>query len=90
MSSVRRQQPAIPGNWLLDFFALLAALAAVGVPPRPALVLLAYVVAALLGMILFTPGCLGLVEAGLPRTLAMAGIGAGEASLATLAYRIAA
>ena len=62
------------GNWLFDYLALLAALTAVGSRPRPSLVLLAYVAAALLGMIPITPGGLGFVEAGLAATLALAGV----------------
>jgi uncharacterized protein (TIRG00374 family) len=87
----RRWWEALPfaaGNWLLDYVALLAALAAVGVRPRASVVLLAYVVAALLGMVPITPGGLGFVEAGLAATLTLAGIGAAEATLATLAYRL--
>lgn len=77
------------GNWLLDLTALLIALAAVGAQPRASVVLLAYVVAALLGMIPITPGGLGFVEAGLIGTLGLAGIGANQALLATLVYRLA-
>ena len=76
------------GNWLLDYLALLAAVAAVGAKPRPALVLLAYVAAAVLGMIPITPGGLGFVEAGLTATLTLAGVSAPDAVLATLAYRL--
>jgi uncharacterized protein (TIRG00374 family) len=76
------------GNWLLDFSALLAALVALGTRPRPSLVLLAYVVAAVLGMIPITPGGLGFVEAGLTATLILAGVSAGQAAIATLAYRL--
>ena len=77
------------GNWLLDLTALLIALAAVGAQPRASVVLLAYVVAAFLGMIPITPGGLGFVEAGLVGTLGLAGIGADQALLATLVYRLA-
>lgn len=77
------------GNWLLDLTALLIALAAVGAQPRASVVLLAYVVAAFLGMIPITPGGLGFVEAGLIGTLGLAGIGANQALLATLVYRLA-
>ena len=77
------------GNWLLDLTALLLALAAVGARPRASVVLLAYVVAAFLGMIPITPGGLGFVEAGLTATLGLAGIGADQALLATLVYRLA-
>jgi uncharacterized protein (TIRG00374 family) len=78
------------GNWLLDLMALLIALAAVGAQPRASVVLLAYVVAAFLGMIPITPGGLGFVEAGLVATLSLAGIGTDQALLATLVYRLAA
>ena len=87
----RRWWEALPyaaGNWLLDYTALLAALAAAGARPRASLVLLAYVVAALLGMVPITPGGLGFVEVGLVATLGLAGVGAAEATLATLAYRL--
>ena len=76
------------GNWLFDYLALLAALTAVGSRPRPSLVLLAYVAAAVLGMIPITPGGLGFVEAGLTATLTLAGVNAADAVLATLAYRL--
>jgi uncharacterized protein (TIRG00374 family) len=78
------------GNWLLDLTALIIALAAVGAQPRASVVLLAYVVAAFLGMIPITPGGLGFVEAGLVATLGLAGIGTDQALLATLVYRLAA
>lgn len=76
------------GNSLFDYLALLAALSAVGSRPRPTLVLLAYVAAMVLGMIPITPGGLGFVEAGLTATLALAGVSAVDAVLATLAYRL--
>jgi uncharacterized protein (TIRG00374 family) len=76
------------GNWLFDYLALLAALAAVGSFPRPSLVLLAYVASMVLGMIPITPGGLGFVEAGLTALLVVAGVSAGDAALATLAYRL--
>jgi uncharacterized membrane protein YbhN (UPF0104 family) len=76
------------GKVFFDFGALLAALAAVGTRPRASLVLLAYVVASFLGMVPITPGGLGFVEAGLVGTLHLAGVGAGDATLATLAYRL--
>jgi len=80
---------AAGGRALLDFLALLCALSAVGTSARPGLVLLAYVSASLLGMIPITPGGLGFVEAGLSSTLVLAGVGAGDAVLATLVYRLA-
>lgn len=76
------------GNWLFDYLALLAALAAVGSRPRPTLVLLAYVSSMVLGMIPITPGGLGFVEAGLTATLTLAGVSPADAVLATLAYRL--
>lgn len=79
---------AAVGNWLLDYFALVAALVAVGVRPRLSVVLLAYGAAALLGMIPITPGGLGFVEAGLTAMLVLAGVPGDDALLATLAYRI--
>jgi len=78
------------GNWLLDLGVLLAALASVGAHPRASLVLLAYVVAALLGMLPFTPGGVGFVEVGLVGTLQLAGVSPAQAVLATLAYRLVA
>ncbi len=76
------------GRWAFDYATLLAALAAVGSHPRPALVLLAFCVAQVLAQIPITPGGLGFVEAGLTATLALAGVTAGDAVLATLAYRL--
>lgn len=80
---------ATGGRWGFDYLSLLAAIEAAGVAPDPSLVLLAFCVAQLLGMVPFTPGGLGLVEAGLATTLVLAGVPAGEAFLATLAYRLA-
>jgi len=80
---------AAAGRTFLDYLALLCALSAVGTSPRPGLVLLAYVAASLLGMIPITPGGLGFVEAGLSSMLTLAGVGAADAVLATLAYRLA-
>ena len=76
------------GKWVLDYLALLTALAAVGAHPRPSLVLLAYLSGAILGMVPITPGGLGFVEAGLTTMLVLAGVSAGDASLAVLAYRL--
>lgn len=80
---------AAVGHWLLDFLCLLAALEAVGARPRLSLALLAYVAAQLLSQIPVTPGGLGVVEAGLTGMLALAGVGAAAAAVATLAYRLA-
>ena len=76
------------GKWVLDYLALLTALAAVGAHPRPSLVLLAYLSGAILGMVPITPGGLGFVEAGLTTMLVLAGVPAGDGSLAVLAYRL--
>jgi uncharacterized protein (TIRG00374 family) len=77
------------GRWILDFLCLYAALLAVGARPPLYVALLAYSAAQLLGQIPLTPGGLGVVEAGLAGTLALAGIPAATATLATLAYRLA-
>jgi uncharacterized protein (TIRG00374 family) len=84
----RRALVASVGKPGFDFAALVAALSAVGAETNPSLVLLAYVAASLLGMIPFTPGGLGFVEAGLTGTLTLAGVGAQDALVATLGYRL--
>jgi hypothetical protein len=76
------------GRWVLDYLTLIAALYAVGATPRASLVLLAFCAAQALGTLPLTPGGLGFVEAGLTGTLALAGVGAGAAVVATLAYRL--
>jgi uncharacterized protein (TIRG00374 family) len=76
------------GRLAFDFMTLLACIRATGVKPDPSLVLLAYAVGGLLGLIPITPGGLGIVEAGLSGMLVLAGIPAAPAVLATLAYRI--
>ena len=84
----KRALAASVGRWAFDYATLLAALAAVGSTPRWSLVLLAFCAAQLLAQIPVTPGGLGFVEAGLTATLALAGVGAGDAVLATFAYRL--
>jgi uncharacterized protein (TIRG00374 family) len=76
------------GRWLLDYLTLVAAVYAVGARPHVSLVLLAFCAAQVLGTLPVTPGGLGLVEAGLTGTLALAGVGGGAAVVATLAYRL--
>ena len=71
-----------------DFLALFCCLAAVGARPHASLVLLAYVGGALLALIPVTPGGLGFVEAGLTGLLTAAGVGAQQALVSTLAYRL--
>ncbi len=61
---------------------------ATGAHPRPSLLLLAFAVAGVIGMIPITPGGLGIVEAGLTAMLVLAGLGSGQALLATLTYRL--
>lgn len=87
-ASWKRALAATVGRWAFDYLTLLAALAAVGAHPRPALVLLAFCAAQLLAQIPVTPGGLGFVEAGLTATLSLAGVAAGDAVLATFAYRL--
>ena len=77
------------GRLGFDFGCLLAALRATGADPDPSLVLLAYSAAGIVALLPLTPGGLGIVEASLAGLLALAGVGAGYALLATLAYRIA-
>src|SRR5918994_627512 len=81
---------ATAGRWAFDYGALLLALLAVGARPAPTAVLLAFCVAQALALIPLTPGGLGFVEAGLTGTLALAGVAAGDAPVAVLAYRLAA
>jgi uncharacterized protein (TIRG00374 family) len=76
------------GRWVLDYLTLLAALTAVQADPRPSTVLLAFCAAQFLGTLPLTPGGLGFVEAGLTGTLVLAGVSAGAAVVATLAYRL--
>ena len=84
----KRALLATVGRWAFDYASLLAALAAVGDQARPGLVLLAFCAAQLLAQIPITPGGLGFVEAGLTALLSLAGVGAGNAVLATFAYRL--
>ena len=77
------------GRLGFDYGCLLAALRATGASPRPSLVLLAYSAAGIIALFPLTPGGLGIVEASLSGLLILAGVRAGDAFLATLAYRIA-
>jgi uncharacterized protein (TIRG00374 family) len=79
---------AAVGRWLFDFLTLQAALEAVGARPRLSLALLAYCAAQLLAQVPITPGGLGIVEAGMTGTLALAGVAGGAAAVATLVYRL--
>jgi len=84
----KRALLATAGRWGFDYATLLAALAAIGSYPRPGLVLLAFCGAQVLAQIPVTPGGLGFVEAGLTAMLVLAGASAGDAVLATFAYRL--
>jgi uncharacterized membrane protein YbhN (UPF0104 family) len=64
-ADVRQALLASVLRWLLEYCALLLALAAVGAEPRPSLVLLAFTGSQLLVLIPVTPGGLAFVEAGL-------------------------
>ena len=75
-------------HWLFEYGVLVLTLCGLSADPNPALVLLAFVAASLLGLLPFTPGGLGFVEAGLAATLALAGISTGDALVATLVYRL--
>ncbi len=77
------------GRLGFDFLCLVAALQAAGAHARPALVLLTYAVAGVIGLVPITPGGLGIVEASLSGLLILAGVDAGSAFLATLTYRLA-
>jgi len=77
------------GRLAFDYLCLLAALRATGSHPRPSLILVAYAVAGVVGMIPVTPGGLGLVEASLTGLLVLAEVNSSQAVLATLTYRIA-
>lgn len=76
------------GRWLLDFLTLEVALLAIGTPPRVGLSLMAFCGAKALGNVPVTPGGLGFVEAGMAALLTLAGVGPGDAVLATFAYRL--
>ena len=77
------------GRQAFDYLCLLAALRATGARPRPSLILVAYAVAGIIGMIPATPGGLGLVEASLTGLLVLAEVNSSQAVLATLTYRLA-
>src|SRR4249920_452065 len=77
------------GRLAFDYLCLLFALRATGSYPRPSLILVAYAVAGIIGMIPLTPGGLGLVEASLTGLLVLAEVNSSQAVLATLTYRIA-
>ena len=75
-------------RWFFEYGVILATLYGLNVQPDPALTLLAFVAASVLGLIPFTPGGLGFVEAGLTATLVLAGVSAPNALVTTLVYRL--
>jgi uncharacterized protein (TIRG00374 family) len=77
------------GRLLFDYLCLLFSVRAVGAHPRPSLILLAYAVAGIIGLVPITPGGLGIVEASLSGLLVLAGLTGVQAVVATLAYRLA-
>ena len=77
------------GRLVFDYLCLYFCVRAVGSHPRPSLILLAYAVAGVIGLVPITPGGLGIVEASLSGFLVLAGLNGAEAVLATLAYRLA-
>jgi uncharacterized membrane protein YbhN (UPF0104 family) len=77
------------GRLAFDYLCLLAALRATGARPRPSLILVAYAVAGIIGLIPITPGGLGVVEASLTGLLVLAQVDSSQAVLATLTYRLA-
>ncbi len=79
---------ATMGRWIFDFLTLLFAVLAVGGSPSVWLLLMAFFTAQLLNQVSITPGGLGVVEAGLIGALKLAGLAAGQAAVATLAYRL--
>lgn len=79
---------ATMGRWIFDFLTLVFAVLAVGGRPSIWLLLMAFFTAQLLNQVSITPGGLGVVEAGLIGALKLAGLAAGQAAVATLAYRL--
>ena len=75
-------------RWFFEFGVIIATLYGLSEHPDPALTLLAFTTASMLGLLPFTPGGLGFVEAGLTGTLALAGVSAGSAVVTTLVYRL--
>ena len=62
------------GRLAFDYLCLLFSVRAVGSHPRPSLILLAYAVAGIIGLVPITPGGLGIVEASLSGLLVLAGL----------------
>jgi uncharacterized protein (TIRG00374 family) len=75
-------------RWFFEFGVIIATLYGLSAQPDPALTLLAFTGASVLGLIPFTPGGLGFVEAGLTAALVLAGVSGGDALVTTLVYRL--
>jgi uncharacterized protein (TIRG00374 family) len=75
---------------LADYAALYVALRAIGAHVSPVAVLAAFIVSNVAGLVPFTPGGLGFVEAGLAAVLVVAGATDADAELAVVTYRLAA
>ena len=78
----------VTGRLVFDYLSLLGSLRAAGTHPQASLVLLAYAVTGIIALVPLTPGGLGIVEASLSGLLIVAGVRAGAAFVATLAYRL--
>jgi uncharacterized membrane protein YbhN (UPF0104 family) len=74
--------------WLFDAVCLWTCLVAFGAPVPVELVIAAYGVAGLVGLLPLTPGGIGVVEVLLVPMLAAAGAGAGPALLGVLTWRL--
>ena len=76
------------GHAFSDYFALYASLLAVGLRPSPMVVLVAFIAANTAGMIPFTPGGVGFVEAGVGGALVLMGMAQTESLAAVAIYRL--
>lgn len=76
------------GQALAGYLALYAVLLAAGIRPNAIIVLAAFAVANIAGMIPFTPAGLGFVEAGLATVLSIGGVPYSTALVVVVAYRL--
>jgi uncharacterized membrane protein YbhN (UPF0104 family) len=79
---------ATMGQSLAAYLALYVVLLSAGIRPNVIVVLAAFAVANIAGMIPFTPAGLGFVEAGLAGVLSTGGVPYSTALLVTVAYRV--
>ena len=84
-----RTAAAALGRGVSEYLALYASLLAVGLRPSPVIVLAAFAAGNVAGMIPFTPGGLGFVEAGLGGVLVLAGAAEEQTAAAVAIYRLA-